>query len=127
MKRALILITVLTIGCLACALTVDLHQHHTAQAYLADLPPFREAALAQDWEQARAMHQKLKADWKQEAFLLDCLISHEYTREVASQLGALETAIEMGWQEEALQALDALEAALEHIHTGDFCRWENFL
>lgn len=127
MKRALILITVLTVGCLACALTIDLHQHHTAQAYLGDLPPLRQAALAEDWGQAKALHQQLKADWEQEAFLLDCLISHEYTREVAGQMVALETAVQMGWQQEALQILDALQAALEHIHTGDFCRWENFL
>ena len=127
MKRALILITVLTVGCLACALVIDLHQHHTAQAYLADLPPLRKALLKEDWEQVRALRGGLQKDWDEEAFLLECLISHEHTREVASQMGALETAVQMGWQEEALMALDALQAALEHIHTGDFCRWENFL
>ena len=53
MKRAIILITVLTLGCLACALTVDLLQHHTAKAYLAEMPALREMALAEDWRQAR--------------------------------------------------------------------------
>lgn len=126
MKRAIILITVLTLGCLACALTVDLLQHHTAKAYLAEMPALREMALAEDWRQARTRHKQLQEDWERQAVLLDCLISHEHTREVAAQIGALETAIDMGWQEEVLRALDALTAALEHIETGEFCRWENF-
>lgn len=127
MKRAIVLITVLTIGCLAAALTVDLLQHHTAQAYLAELPVLREAVMKRDFQGAKKQHEKLEAAWEQEAFWLDCLISHDHTREVFAQVGALKTAIEMEWQEEALKALDALDAALVHIETGEFCRWENFL
>ena len=126
MKRAIILITVLTLGCLSAALTVDLLQHHTAQAYLAELPMLREAVLKKNFQDAGKQHRKLEADWDQEAFWLDCLISHDHTREVYAEVGALKTAIEMEWQEEALKALDALDAALEHIETGEFTRWDNF-
>jgi hypothetical protein len=127
MKRAIILITVLTIGCLAAALTVDHLQQHTAQAYMAELPVLREAVLKRDFEEAKQQHGKMEAAWEQEALWLDCLISHDHTREVFAQVGALKTAIDMEWQEEALKALDALDAALEHIETGEFYRWDNFL
>jgi len=126
MKRAIILITVLTLSCMGAALTVDLLQHHTAKSYMADLPVLRQSVLNRDFKLAKEQHGKLEADWEQEAFWLDCLISHDHTREVFAQVGALKTAIEMEWQEEALKALDALDAALEHIETGEFCRWDNF-
>lgn len=127
MKRAIILIVVLTVTSLAAALTVDLMQHHTALEYLKDLPPLREAVLRGDMEDAKIRQVQLRKEWDEDAFWLNCLISHHYTREVSGEMESLHTAIEQGWKQEALLVMDRLDAAFDDIESGDFCRWENFL
>ncbi len=126
MKRAIVLISVITVVCLAGSLAVDLYEARTAQSYLEELPPLRQAILKGDMEDAYARESLLYARWQHDVTILKIFISHHHTRLVSTALLQLSTAVEMGWQNDALKAADLLQDALEHVLEGDFYKWENF-
>jgi hypothetical protein len=126
MKRAVILISVLTAICVTGSVAVDLYEARTAQSYLDELPPLRMAILNGDMTDARDRESLMYARWQHDAAVLNIFISHHHTRLVSTALLQLSTAVEMGWQEEALKTVDLLQDALEHVLEGDFYKWENF-
>lgn len=126
MKRAIILITVLTVLSLAVGISIDLFQATTAENYLRELPSIRKSVLQEDMVAAYELQSLLHANWQHDAGVMNHFISHRHTRAVSKAMYELATAIEMNWQKEALQAIDALENALTDVQSGDFYKWENF-
>ncbi len=126
MKRAVVLIVVLSVLCVSVSLIGDHMQASNARAYLKELRPVRKALKSGDFTDAYARQSLIEAKWRYEKGWLNTFISHHHTREVSTAMLRLATAIEMGWQVEALEAMDILQDCLEDIETSDGLRWENF-
>jgi len=124
-KRAIILITVLTVVCLSIAITVDLYEARTAESYLEELRHVRKAVQSGDMVDARARESQMSARWQHDSRVLNLFISHHHTRLVTTAMLQLSTAVEMEWQNDALKAIDLIQDALEHVHDCDFYKWEN--
>ena len=127
MRRALILILVLTAGTFGSGWWLDHLQQNTARRYLAGLDAVRQAVLENRMDEARREESYLHALWQHDAPWLNCLISHHHTRDVNSALLKLATALEMGWQERAILALDEAWDALDEVAHSDLPAWENIL
>ena len=127
MKRAIILITVLTLGLVGLSLWMDTTQTRTAEAYRARVPVIRDALRAERYDDALLYQSELHALWQHDVGWLNCLVSHHHTRAVNTALTALATALENRWPTEALQALDALDDALGDVQKSDAPLWENIL
>jgi len=125
-KRAIILIAVLTVICLSVSIAVDLYEARTAESYLQALRELREVILAGDMAEARAMGSRMSEQWRHDSARLNFFISHHRTRLVTTAMLQLTTALEMEWRDDALKAVDLIQDALDHVHDGDFYRWENF-
>ena len=127
MKRALVLIVVLTAGTFGCGWWLDHLQQHTACRYLAMLDEVRTAVLDSRMDDARREESHLHALWQHDAGWLNTLISHHHTRDVNSALLKLATALEMNWHERAILALDEARDALDEVAHSDLPAWENIL
>lgn len=127
MRRALILIIVLTAGTFGGGWWLDHLQQKTAQHYLAMLDGVRASVLEGRTDDARREESYLHALWQHDAGWLNCLISHHHTRDVSSALLKLATALEMGWHERAILALDEAWDALDEVAHSDLPAWENIL
>lgn len=127
MKRAMVLICVLTVLCVSSGLIVDITQQNTARSYLDALPEVRRAVLLGDMTEAYIQQSLLHANWQHDVNWLNCFVSHHHTRAVTTAMLQLATALEMGWPDEALRSLDILQDCLMDIEKGDYFSWENFL
>lgn len=127
MRRALVLIIVLTVVSFGGGIWLDILQRSTAQGYLEKLEVVRAALLEGRMDAARAEEAYLHACWQHDARWLNCLISHHHTRSVNTALLHLATALEQGWVHGALYAVDEVADALGDICTSDFVTWENVL
>jgi len=127
MRRALILILVLTAGTFGSGWWLDHLQQNTARRYLAGLDAVRQAVLENRMDEARREESYLHALWQHDAPWLNCLISHHHTRNVNAGMMALATALEMEWQVESMQAIDETADALQEIAYSNLPLWENIL
>ena len=127
MRRALILIIVLSVVSFGGGICLDLLQARTAQRYLLELRALRAQLQQGDLIAARGDQAHLHALWQHDAQWLSCLISHHHTRAVSGAMLRLSTALEMGWPVEAMLALDDAYDALEEIRTADFPSLQNLL
>ena len=127
MRRSLILICVLSMLCLGTSLWVDITQQQTAREYLQALPALREAVLQNNMAEAFAQHAMLYANWQHDVRWLNFFVSHHHTRAVTTAMAELATAMEQGWEDEALRGLDSLKDALEDVAASDFPYLENIL
>ena len=127
MRRALILIITLSLLSFGGGAALDTLQRRTAQQYLQRLDSLRTLIVQENLREAENREMQLRARWQHDARWLNCMISHHHTRDVSSALLHLATALEMGWQKEALLAADEAVDALEEIQDADFLAWENIL
>ena len=127
MRRALTLIVILTVLSVGPGVWLDVLQRNTARQYKRSFEEVRQAVIAGFPQQARQEQTYLHALWQRDALWLNCLISHHHTRAVNTALLKLDTALEMNWNQEALQALDELYDALGDIESSDFMSLENVL
>lgn len=127
MRRALILIISLTVFCLGCGLWLDAHQTSAARGYLRRTEEIRQQVLSGRFSQALAQQREVHALWIGDSRWLKCLISHQYIRAVDAALLRLATALEQGWREEALMALDEVFGALTDVGEGHRASWVNVM
>jgi len=127
MKRAVILIVVLSISAIGLGLWMDLTQRSIARDYLQETEQMRRQLLYGDMEVLRNGQSHLQDRWRKDSRWLNCLIDHHHTRAVSAALLKLSTALEQGWQGEAFQALDLLRDAFTEIGESDFPRLDNVL
>lgn len=127
MKRAFLLIITLAVFSVGFGLWMDLTQRGVARDYLQETEQMRRQLLYGDMEVLREGQRHLNARWQKDSRWLNCLIDHHHTRAVSSALLQLSTALEHGWKEEALKALDLLQDALNEISGSDFLRLDNVL
>lgn len=127
MKRSIWLITVLTLLGVGCGLWADMTQQRTARGYLDGLQAVRQAMEAHELDTAKTEQAYLHALWQHDQKWLNTLVSHHHTRDVSSAMGKLATALENGWRDEALRALDEAEDAFDEVELSDRLSWENVL
>lgn len=127
MRRAYVLIIVLTVLGFGAGIWADLAQQNTAREYLDAFINVREAVERGNLDAASQEQAYLHAKWQHDAVWLNCLISHHHTRAVNTAMTELATAFQYQWTDEALRALDRVEDALEDIEGSDFATLENVL
>ena len=127
MRRALILIVVLTAGTFGCGLGLDHLQRETALEYMQRLTAVREAVLEKRMDDAQREQAYLHALWQHDSAWLNCLISHHHTRDVSYAMLKLATALEMDWQDRAVRALDEALDALDEVAHSEQPAWQNIL
>lgn len=127
MKRALLLLCILLPLLFGAAIVCDTLQTKTAMRYRQQLEPLRRQLLAGDFEGAWDAQRLLHASWQGDEPWLNYLISHHHTRAVNTALLHLSTALEQGWDLEALRALDELDDALGDVEKSDAPSWQNLL
>ncbi len=125
MRRAVLLIIILTALGVGCGLWADISQRDTAREYLGGLEAVRQAVLTDDMQAAAREQAYWHALWQRDETRLNFLLTHEHTRSVSAAMMRLATALEQGWREEALKSLDDVTEAFRHIETGDFPAAEN--
>ena len=127
MRRALILILVLTAGTFGSGWWLDHLQQHTAENYMAKLAQVRAMVLDGSMEKARKEEAHLHALWQHDSAWLNCLVDHHHTRDISSALLKLSTALERNWADEALRAMDEALDALGEVAESELPKWENIL
>ena len=127
MRRALLLITLLTVFTFGCGLSLDHLQQKTALRYLDNLHGVRLKVLEGQMDAAAHEQAYLHALWQHDAKWLNCLIDHHHTRDVEGALLKLATALEQSWPDEALIAIDEAADALDEVARSDQPYWENIL
>ena len=127
MRRALILIIVLTVGTFGFGWWLDHQQQQTAENYMEQIAQVRQSVLEDHMERARREEAFLHASWQQDSRWLNCLVDHHHTRDISGALLKLATALEMNWQDQALLAVDEALDALEEVAQNELPKWENIL
>lgn len=127
MKRAVILIITLTIFAVGFGLWMDITRRSVAGDYLQETEQMRRQLAYGDMDVIRDAQSNLQVRWQKDSRWLNCVIDHHHTRAVSSALLQLSTALEQGWKEEALKAIDLLQDALKDIEESDFLRLDNVL
>lgn len=127
MKRALILIVLLSLLLLSLGLFSDLTQRRVAEEYLLETAQMRRQLHYGGTPVLREMLSQLNARWERDSRWLNCLIDHHHTRAVSTALRQLGSALEMGLETETIKALDLLQDAFGDIHQSDFPSLENVL
>lgn len=127
MRRAITLIITLTILGFGGSIWVDIAQRNTAREYLEGVGIVRQAIASDQMDKAAEEQAYLHAKWQHDAVWLNCITSHHHTRAVNTAMIELATALEYGWLDEAVRALDRAEDALGDIESSDFAKLENVL
>ena len=127
MRRALILIILITAFCVGLGLYADTQQTRTARGYMEELEAIRRNVLAGRTAQAAADVRHMHALWQHDSEWLKCLIVHQYIRAVDTALLNLGTALEQGWAEDALRAADESFLALKDIEESHRAVWVNII
>lgn len=127
MRRAIILIVTMLVLSIGFGLWMDLSQRAVAREYLGSAEVVRTLLITGESEKAAEEQAYLHAKWQHDAMWLNRLISHHHTRAVTTAMVELATALEQGWQDEALRALDKLNDALKDVEESDFPSLENIL
>ena len=127
MKRALILIVVLTLGSFGCGSWLDHLQQKAAQQYLDGFHAVRRLIEADDMDAAAREQAYLHALWQKDAHWLNVLLDHHHTRDVESAMRHVATALQERSRIQALLAMDELTDALEEVAERDVALVENIL
>ena len=127
MRRAVLLISILSVLAVGLGLWVDLEQRQVAREYMDGVGMVRWLMDQGEIEKAAQEQAYLHAQWQHDAKWLNCLISHHHTRAVTTAMIELAAALENRWDDEILRALDKAEDALSDIEGSDFCTLENIL
>ena len=127
MRRALILITVMTLLGLSMGLWMESWLGGICAEYVAQTETVRKLILDNRMEEAAAEQAYLFAVWQGQTHRLNAVVSHHHTRAVDEALLNLSTALEEGWRQESLLALDAVQFALRELESDISLRWENVL
>jgi len=127
MRRALVLITVLTLFTFGCGLWLDHLQRDTAEDYLQGVQEIRRMVLDGRMQEAKREQAYLHALWQRDAAWLNCLINHHHTRDVDAALLHLATGLEMKSELLCMAALDEAQDALEEVARSELPRWQNIL
>lgn len=127
MKRALILILLLTALTFGGGTWLDHLQKRTAASYLQGMETIRRAVLNGSMDQAAGEQAYWHALWQHDSNWLNAIISHQHTRDVNAGMTRVATALEMGWRDEAIRALDDTSDALAEIAVSNLPLWENIL
>ena len=127
MRRALILIIVLSLLSFGGGLWLDHLQQQTAITYLHKLALI-QTQIKQD-QTAAALHELslFHSAWQHDAHWLNYLLDHHHTRDVESSLRHLSTALNEHDRTQALLAADELTDALEEVAQRDLPLWENIM
>lgn len=120
MRRAYMLIVMLTIASVGLGLWADLTQRSVARQYLFQTENIRQQVIAGEMGAAQDAETAVNAKWDKDSRWLNCLIDHHHTRAVSTAFLQLSTALEMGWTDESLKALDLLQDAFTDIGQSDF-------
>jgi len=126
-RRAVILILVMTLLGTGVGLWMEISLRSTCQQYLEQTRHIRQLAEAGALGEALQEQAYLYACWQGEVRGLNAIVSHHHTRAVDDALLKATTSLENGWQKEALLALDEVQDALEDLETDMTLRWENVL
>ena len=122
MKRAYILIITLTLLTFGSGFWLDHWQKETAERYALQLWQIREDTANGRMEEAQREQAYVHALWQHDVKWLNYLVDQQHTRNAANAMTRLSTALEQGWQKEALMALDDLLGAFWEICPGaDIC------
>ncbi|NLO85710.1 MAG: DUF4363 family protein [Clostridiales bacterium] len=127
MKRAIILIVVLSIIGFGGGAWMDKVQSDTAESYQGNVSLIRQWMKQGDTEKAAIEQARLYAKWEGDVKWLNCITSHHHTRAVSQALLELSTAFEFGWEDEIYRALDQARDALTDVGSGDRLTIENVL
>lgn len=127
MRRAIILIVVLSIIGFGGGAWMDRVQSNTAESYQGNVSLIRQWMKQGDTEKAAIEQARLYSKWEVDAKWLNCFISHHHTRAVSQALQELSTAFEFGWEDEIYRALDRTRDALMDVQCGDRLTIENVL
>ena len=118
MKRAYILIITLTLLTFGSGFWLDHWQKETAERYAHQLWQIRQDAASGRMEAAAREQAYVHALWQHDVRWLNYLVDQQHTRNAANAMTRLSTALEQGWQKEALMALDDLLGAFWEICPG---------
>ena len=127
MKRALILIIVLSALTFGGGWLLDDLQQNTAMRYLKDLHSIRQFIKANELDTALHEQARLHARWEDDSHWLNALWDHRHTREVEASICRLATTLEEGNRLHALLAMDELVDALEEVAQRNMAFWENIM
>ena len=127
MKRALILIVLLTLITFGCGSWLDHLQQKAAQQYLDGFHAVRRLIEADDMAAAEREQAYLHALWQKDAHWLNVLLDHHHTRDVESAMRHVATALQERSRIQALLAMDELTDALEEVAERDVALVENIL
>ena len=127
MRRAYLLIILLTVAAVGLGLWADLTQRSVARDYLHQTETLRRQVKAGEMEAAEEAEASIHAKWDKDSLWLNCLIDHHHTRAVSTAFLQLSTALEMGWADESMKALDLLQDAFTDIGQSDFPHLYNVL
>lgn len=127
MWRAVILIVVMVLLGGGVGIWMETSLRDTCHSYLVQGEQVRQLVKADALSEALQEQAFLFASWQGEVRKLNALVSHHHTRAVDEALLKLTTALEMGWQKEALLALDAFSDSLVDLEADMTLRWENVL
>ena len=127
MKRALILIIILSALTFGCGWWLDGLQQRTAADYLDRLSHIRQLVTAGETEAAISEQTALYIRWKNDAHWLNFLLDHHHTRDVEAALRHLATVLQEDAHLQSLLAIDELTDALEEVAQRDTAVLENIL
>ncbi len=127
MRRAVILILTMTLLGISTGLWMENSLRDTCWRYMGQAASVRQLVEERRLSEALEEQALLFAAWQGDVQRLNALVSHHHTRAVDEALLTLTTALEHGWQDEALLALDAVQFALNDLETDMTLRWENVL
>lgn len=118
MKRAYILIVVLTLLTFGSGLWLDHMQKQTAERYARQIRTVRDYVEADQMDRAAREQAYIHALWQNDVRWLNVLVDQQHTRNAANAMIRLSTALGEGWQKEALMALDELLGAFQELCPG---------
>ena len=118
MKRAYILIVVLTLLTFGSGLWLDHVQKQTAENYARQISMVRQQVEEGRMQEAAREQAYIHALWQNDVRWLNILVDQQHTRNATNAMIRLSTALEKGWQQEALMALDELLAAFQELCPG---------
>ena len=118
MKRAYILIVVLTLLTFGSGVWLDHVQKQTAERYARQIRTVRDYVEADRMDVAAREQAYIHALWQNDVRWLNILVDQQHTRNASSAMIRLSTALGEGWQKEALMALDELLGAFQELCPG---------
>jgi len=127
MKRALILIIILSVLTFGGGWWLDYRQQSTAMKYMNGLYSIRQ--LIQNGEMENALNEQayLHALWQHDAHWLNALADHHHTRDVEASMRHLATALQEKNRAQALWAMDELIDTFEEFSQRNMAVWENIM